>query len=137
MLPTPAKTPRKRDATKNATLKSTARILFPGRSATVDEVMPSPRKAKKGKLQDFSISSFAEEGDDEASAGGIPIYTDSKERMPSVGVEDDNPFLSKNAGGKKKTGGDSRSKRSKAKKSRHEIEMEDAAKNDEGIIYVL
>jgi hypothetical protein len=136
MLPTPAKTPRKRPAPSEAALKSTARILFPGRPANVEEAMPSPRKTKTGKgHNEFTISTLAEEGDYEGPSNGILIYTDSKERVPSVGG-DDNPFLGQSASGKQATSGRGVSTRQK-KKTRREIQMEEAARRDEGIIYVL
>ena len=134
MLPTPAKTPRKRQAPSDATLKSTARVLFPGRPVNVDDAMPTPRKARKGKTQGFSISSLVEEGDDEASSQGIQIYTDSKERVPSVGAEDENPFLSKNSAGKRKA---STAAMSKLRQPRKSQQAEEAYQNDDGIIYVL
>jgi len=140
MLPTPAKTPRKRTTPNQAALKSTARALFPNRPTTIDDAMPSPRKHKQpsGGHNSFSISALADEGDDEASSSKIQIYTDSKERVPSMDEDENNPFLSRNAASKKKVIEVSQTTRRRAKpKSEKDKQMEEAAQKDEGIIYVL
>lgn len=105
--------------------------------------MPSPRKHKQnhiGPHNSFSISALAEDGDDEASSHTkIEIYTDSKERIPTMDRNgDENPFLSKNAVGKKKVIEVSQTSRRKVKqKSEKDLKMEEAARKDEGMIYVL
>jgi len=143
MLPTPVKTPRKRALPNQATIKSTARVLFPSRPTTVDDAMPSPRKHKQnqhGVATSFSISALADDGDDEASTQAqIEIYTDSKERIPTMDHDgEENPFLSKNAAGKKKVVEASQTTRRKAKqRSEKELKMEESARKDEGMIYVL
>jgi hypothetical protein len=126
MLQTPAKTPRKR-ATHSTTTNSTARVLFPGRPVNIEDAMPSPRKARKAKYQNpFSI---AAEGDDEAGSSKIQIYTDSKERIPSLDEDASNPFLSRNAA--------KPNKRQKKTHSARDAAMEEAVRNDEGMVYVL
>ena len=140
MLPTPAKTPRKRVAPNQAALKSTARVLFPSRPTTIDDAMPSPRKHKQpsNSNNSFSISALADEGDDEASSSKIKIYTDSKERVPSMDEDENNPFLSRNAASKKKVIEVSQTTRRRVRpKSEKDKQMEEAAQKDEGIIYVL
>jgi hypothetical protein len=140
MLPTPAKTPRKRAAPNQAALKSTARVLIPSRPTTIDDAMPSPRKHKQpsNSHNSFSISALADEGDDEASSSKIEIYTDSKERVPSMDEDENNPFLSRNASSKKKVIEVSQTTRRRVKqKSEKDKQMEEAAQKDEGIIYVL
>jgi hypothetical protein len=140
MLPTPAKTPRKRAIANQAALKSTARVLFPSRPATIDDAMPSPRKRQQPSTNhnSFTISALADEGEDEASSSKIEIYTDSKERIPSMDEDENNPFLSRNAASKKKVIEVSQTTRRRAKpKSEKDKQMEEAAQNDEGIIYVL
>lgn len=86
--------------------------------------MPSRRKGKK---LGFTLDSF---GDDDMTNGdGIQIYTDSKERVPEVDEDEDNPFV-----GARKTRSSTRQRR----KGNAEVEeMEQQAQNDEGIIYVL
>lgn len=140
MLPTPAKTPRKRVAADQTVLKSTVRVLFPNRPATIDDAMPSPRKHKQptSAHNSFSISALADEGDDEASSSKIEIYTDSKERVPSMDEDENNPFLSRNATSKKKVIEVSQTTRRRVKpKSEKDKQMEEATQKDEGMIYVL
>jgi hypothetical protein len=89
--------------------------------------MPSPRKARKAKYANpFSI---AEEGDDEGSSSKIQIYTDSKERVPTLDEDAANPFLTRNAA--------KPNKRQKQTHSSREAAMDDAVRNDEGMVYVL
>jgi hypothetical protein len=125
MLQTPAKTPRKRTV-PSASQGSTARALF-GRPVSIDDAMPSPRKARKAKY--FNPFSIAEEGDDEGSSKKIQIYTDTKERVPSLDEDASNPFLSKNAA--------KPNKRQTKSQTKLDATMEEAVKNDEGVIYVL
>lgn len=133
MLPTPAKTPRKRDVRSD--LSSTARVLFPNRPATIDDAMPDPRKTRKNrKHAAFTLQSFIE-GDEEADADKIEIYTDSKERIPTLDEEEDNPFITTKKNGKAKTNGSREPKRRKI--DERTAEMEKAVRNEEGMIYVL
>lgn len=136
MLPTPLKTPRKRPAESEAALSSTARVLFPSRPTNVEDVMPSPRKTRKGNRFSLALSSHEEVGGGVAASSKIQIYTDSKERVPSVGDEEENPFLSKNAKPHSRKARANFIKRRKSDEERAE-EMEEAARNDEGVIYVL
>lgn len=89
--------------------------------------MPTPKKARKSKLDPFAI---LEDGDIHAESSEIKIYTDSKERVPSLDEDESNPFLTKNAA---KPGPRTKSK----KRNSREARMEEAAKNDEGMVYVL
>lgn len=125
MLPTPTKTPRKRVP---AALSSTARILNfkPG---SLDEVMPTPRKQRKRHFLD----TLDEESLVDPSES-IEIFTDSKERMPEVDQSSDNPFVGPLHPEPKRRS--AKSKKETAK-SAEEAEMEEAVRNDEGIIYVL
>lgn len=105
--------------------------------------MPSPRKHKQihnGPHNSFSISALAEDGDDEStSRTKIEIYTDSKERIPTMGPDtEENPFLSKSAAGKKKVIEVSQTTRRRVmQKSEKDLKMEEAARKEEGMIYVL
>lgn len=86
MFPTPAKTPQKHDVSKSANVSSIARNLFAtARVNMVEEAMPSPRKHKK-----YSGFSLGNVGEDEQAP--IPIFTDSKERIPEVDKSTENPF---------------------------------------------
>jgi hypothetical protein len=126
MLQTPAKTPRKR-APQSTSTNSTARVLFPGRPMNIDDAMPSPRKARKSKYPNpFAI---ADEDDGEGSSSKIQIYTDSKERVPTLDNDASNPFLSSNAA--------KPSKRQKKTHTARETAVEEAVRNEEGMVYVL
>lgn len=128
MLPTPAKTPRKRPLQLEASLNATARVLFPSRNATIDEAVPTPRKRKTKNL--FTLESF-EQANDESSEK-IPIYTDSKERIPSIDDDENNPFVTKK--------GKSRAKATPQKSKRVDArtaQMEEAASRDEGMVYIF
>ncbi|KAI9810446.1 MAG: hypothetical protein M1832_001340 [Thelocarpon impressellum] len=132
MLPTPAKTPRKRPGQPAAGISSTARILFPSRPETVEEVMPSPKKKRARKHQAFTLASFNEGADGNGEDGGIAIFTDSKERVPELDLSEDNPFYEKPA--KKsgtKTNGVSR------RKAGRNDDVEEAINRDEGMVYVF
>ncbi|QDS75535.1 hypothetical protein FKW77_005356 [Venturia effusa] len=124
MFHTPAKTPRKRSVPQGA-MNGTARSLFPGRPATVEEAMPTPKKARKKAFNPFAI---AEDGQEASSSSKIDIYTDSKDRVPTLDEDEANPFLSRNAA--------KQSKRRRNKVTTEE-EMEEAVRNEEGLVYVF
>lgn len=129
MLPTPAKTPRKRALQSESSLSSTARVLFPPRPATIDEVMPTPRKMRKTKNL-LTLESFHRDEEDHAEK--ITIYTDSKERVPTQNDDEDNPFITKKGKGKAKA---TSQKASKA--DAQATKMHDAADRDEGMVYLF
>lgn len=138
MLPTPAKTPRKKRISAPA-LASTARVLFPARPDTVEDAMPAVRKRGRNKRHvGFSLDSH-EEDDAVHSEGNIPIFTDSKEKVPELDLSEDNPFYDNplHADPSRYT---SRPRVSGRKKStgntKYPEEME-AFKRGEGMLYVL
>ncbi|GAB7352555.1 hypothetical protein MBLNU459_g2940t1 [Dothideomycetes sp. NU459] len=119
MLPTPSKTPRKRAP---AAMASTARILN-FKPASLDDVMPTPRKQRKTRLDLYDDPSHDQDK--------IQVFTDTKDRVPDVDTADDNPFV----GPRKKQ---SRTAKQKAaEKDGNEADMDDAVRNDEGILYVF
>ena len=131
MLPTPAKTPRKKAVQPG--LNSTARILFPNQPDTVDEAMPTPRKKSKKHIG-FSLSNV--DNDDDAADGDIEIYTDSKNKVPELDESEDNPFYVKPG---REPGSVARnSKRRKVSGPIHrDPELEEASKREDGMVYVL
>jgi hypothetical protein len=129
MLPTPSETPRKRPLQTEASLKSTARVLFPARPATIDDVVPTPRKTRKIKDM-FTLESFANASEEPVEK--IQIYTDSKERIPEVDNEDDNPFITKKGKAKAK-GTPQKSRRIDARAE----QMKHATDRDEGMVYLF
>lgn len=131
MLPTPAKTPRKRPEKSAHALRATARVLFPARPETADEAMPSPRKTRK--YQPFSLDSSMSGTSTNGGDNGIEIFTDSKERVPEVDASEDNPFLvSPNQSAQESNG---RGKRRRAVERNQEIE--EVVRRDDGMFYTL
>lgn len=129
MLPTPAKTPRKRALYSEDSAKPTSRVLFPSRPASIDDV--TPRKARKFTKNVYSLNSFEDDGE---SSKKIEIYTDSKERIPTADEDDDeNPFVTKKGKGKAKAKVTPQRRKKDAKAEK----MEDAVNHEEGMIYIL
>ncbi|KAH0542713.1 hypothetical protein FGG08_002948 [Glutinoglossum americanum] len=137
MLPTPAKTPKKRHTQPVAGLGSAARVLFAPRPPTVEEAMPSPRKSKKGKKHnELSLHSFSDDQNDDGDEEKIEIYTDSKERIPEMDISDDNPFISRP--GQAAAAEEARSLR-RRRKVRTDVshDVEESLKRDDGMYYVF
>ena len=104
-------------------LVTAARVLFPHRPETVDEVMPTPRKRAR---QGLSLESFT------ANEGGhaeIQIFTDSKDKIPEIDASTENPFYSTKAAGTRK--------KTPKKDLDHNKEVQEALERDEGMVYVL
>ncbi|PSK55908.1 hypothetical protein B9Z65_4786 [Elsinoe australis] len=78
MLPTPRKTPRRRD------VNSTARIINFRPHAPAD-VLPTPRKRKNRVTLDSP--------QDSPSSSRINVFTDSQDCLPEMDHSDDNPFV--------------------------------------------
>lgn len=127
MLPTPAKTPRKR---RIEDVSSTARVLFPSRPANIDEAVPTPRKVRKTKDL-YTLESFAQHMDDDIEK--IAIFTDSKERIPTPGATDDNPFITKKGKGRAKA----TPQKSRKATDQRTAKLNDAAERDEGMIFMF
>ena len=139
MLPTPAKTPRKKFV-QPAAVEKAARILFPSRPDTVEDAMPNSRKRRSKKHVGFSLYSSVEDDGDLGSENKIEIYTDSKDKVPELDPSEDNPFYDRHdqtvdyADPQKRKG-------SKKRKAEHSIdasaEIEEAFNREEGMVYVL
>lgn len=129
MLPTPAKTPRKRALHSEESFQSTARILFPSRPVNIDEV--TPRKARRTIKNAYSLESFEQSGE---SSEKIEIFTDSKERIPTADEDEENPFITKKGKGKAKK--KATLPRSRKTDTRSE-EVEEAVNHDDGMIFLL
>ncbi|KAL5381884.1 hypothetical protein DPSP01_006829 [Paraphaeosphaeria sporulosa] len=128
MLPTPAKTPRKRPLHTEDSLRPTARVLFANRPSTVEDAMPTPRRAHKSMRSVLDLDSFGEQMS--TSTPKIGVYVDSKERVPDREDEEINPFLTRRGKGKAKAA--PRKERKVDEKTRQIFE---AAARDEGIVY--
>ncbi|KAI9884442.1 MAG: hypothetical protein M1823_003767 [Watsoniomyces obsoletus] len=128
MLPTPAKTPRKKELPGKA-FDTTARILFPPRSGDGEDVMPSPRKKKGRERLGLVLDEAADVEDDEP----IPIYTDSKDRVPELDTSADNPFWDQPKNGVEAAGNVKDKGRTKVLNK----EMEKALKRTDGAVYIF
>lgn len=139
MLPTPVKTPKKKMV---PSVNAAARALFQDPVQTATNSMkfePSPRKSRKNKRYNgFSLESFAAE--DDGSRGQIQIFTDSRDRVPQADDSKANPFVEQNMNGEssstcKVRGTSKRRKVSGEKKL--DPQVEEAIRDDEGMVYVL
>ena len=132
MLPTPDKTPQKRPSKPATGITSIARTLFPVRPETVDEVMPSPTKARK-HYRLGTISSILDDDEDEDPP--IQVYTDSHDRVPELDEREDNPFLHAQPPSPPMRRA---SKRLKVEiPGEGDVSLEEAQKRQDGLIYVL
>jgi hypothetical protein len=124
MLPTPSKTPKKRNA---ASMSSTARVLN-FQPYSPNDVMPSPRKMKKSSHKSSRGFDLFEAGSS-GSQEQIQIFTDTNARVPELDGSDDNPFL-----GPRQT----RSSRPQRRVQTEEDErFNERAERDEGVMYIL
>lgn len=131
MLPTPAKTPKKKAV---GDMDTTARALFPPASAR-------PKKSKK--QTGFSLDSFNE--DAAPGQAQIQIYTDCRDRIPEVDESEENPFYKPKAEAVQtpKNSATRSPRKPKAaetkqdKRLRRDREVNDAVKRDDGMVYVL
>lgn len=97
-----------------------------------EEVAPPRRARKQRRFNGFSLESFNE--DDAKQAGGIQIFTDSRDQVPEPVTSEDNPFAD-GPSAKKVAGGAKRRKISGEK--RKDAQVQDAINRDEGMVYVL
>ena len=135
MLPTPASLPRKKEVPRRE-VDAAARVLFPPRPNTIEDAMPTPRKNRRGrKKAGFSLySSMEDDGDDQ-----VQIYTDSRDKVPELDINEDNPFLDSAHGGLPSQQRESRRAGRKRKQPHVESneQIERAFHHDKGIVYVL
>ena len=137
-MPTPVKTPRKK---KVANVEAAARALFQDQPEDLEEVVSSSKRSKKSRRYNgFSLESFSvDEGD---SSNQIQIFTDSKDKIPELDLSENNPFIDHDdtAAGESTSSKPVRrtSKRRKISgASQMDKDVEEAIKNDKGMIYVL
>lgn len=135
MLPTPAKTPRKKDLRRTAELQSAARVLFPGRLEKVEDAMPNIKKRRGRRNVGFSLDSSGE--DEDAAGNGIPIFTDSKEKVPELDTSEENPFIDKPTGPAPPASGKGIGRRGRSAAVSTNRHIEDVFNREEGMVYVL
>jgi len=132
MLPTPVKTPRKKQV---ADVNQAARALFQNQPQSLDDVMAAPKRGRKGrKYNGFSLDSF--EAEDGSSEPKIQIFTDSKDRLPEVYESEDNPFWAKPGRDTSSAAHPSKRRKVSGERKRDE-EVEEHIRRDDGIVYVL
>lgn len=126
MLPTPAKTPKKKAV---ADAGSAARSLFPTSSLT-------GRGKKSKKPTAFSLESF--EKDIDQNQTNIEIYTDSRDRIPELDESEENPFYTKSSEANTSGKATARtSRRRNVEESKRDEEVDKAVHRDDGMFYVL
>lgn len=128
LLPTPAKTPQKAPSPRTkANINAVRRSLFRQDDA---DVVPTPRRTRGKK---HVLDSFAADQDDES----FPIFTDSRERIPEVDPNEDNPFY----GPPVATVPEAPRRRSKRQHvtvpGEGKITVEEAVKREDGMLIVL
>lgn len=99
-----------------------------------------PRRRPKGqKYSGFSLESF-EADPQPVEEGPIAIYTDSRDRIPKVNPDVNNPFRSK-AGSSSSTTNptdkDKTAKRRKLDDKKRDKAVDKAVRRDDGLLYVL
>ena len=127
MLPTPVKTPKKKQVFK---IGVAGRALFQEQPAVADIAMPSPRRNRKGKKYNgFSLESFREDGEENAKP--IAIFTDSIDRIPKADESEANPFIDH-----PKPVRSSKRRRVDTDRKKDD-QVDEAIRRDEGMVYVL
>ncbi|KAL9618282.1 MAG: hypothetical protein Q9160_006993 [Pyrenula sp. 1 TL-2023] len=137
MLPTPVKTPKKKKMVPN--VHAPARTLFDNQPTIGEEVEIPPKRGRKGrKYNGFSLDSFTAE--DDGNQSQIQIFTDSKERVPELDLNEDNPFVDHTScerdSSSKKSGVSSKRRKISAERKKDK-DVEDAIRKEEGMVYVF
>lgn len=130
MLPTPAKTPKKRPEQIAPAVTSIARNLFAIRPDS--EVMPSPKKGRK-RYTGFTLDSF--EAEEESTP--IQIYTDSHDRVPEVDTSAENPFYGESKAAQPEPTKRTSKRRKVTVAGEGEQEIDDLEEREDGLVYVL
>ncbi|GAB7363050.1 hypothetical protein MBLNU230_g3343t1 [Neophaeotheca triangularis] len=133
MFPTPVKTPNKRQRTA---INPTARILnFQPGHHRANDLMPTPRKIKKTSRTQTEGFELYDDDQELKGQDKIEIFTDTKDRIPTMDGADDNPFV----GARPAT--PPPAPRKVKKKSRDQIQeeeaMDESVRKEEGITYIF
>ena|SRR2546423_96946 len=135
MLPTPVKTPRKKNVPN---VNAAARALFQDHPVSGEEVTTNSRRGRRGRRYNgFTLESFSA---GEEAPGNIQIFTDSRDNVPQLDTSEDNPFIEQpsrveGSSSRKVTGTSKRRKVSGDQ--RIDPQVQEAVDNDEGMVYVL
>ena len=134
-IPTPVKTPKKKNVPN---ITATARALFQDANGDTELIAPSPRRGRKNKRYNgFTLESFKADDD---NGNRVQIFTDNRDKVPEMDTHESNPFLepaapADNPRPKRLVCGTKRQKVSGEKQTDPQVEQ--AIKNDEGMVYVL
>lgn len=132
MLPTPVKTPKKKEVSN---VKVASRALFQDAAALDELAAPSPRKSRKSKRYNgFSLESFRAEDDNTES---IQIFTDNRDKVPEVDTTEANPFMEKKAGARAQKDAQGSKRRKVSHERPLDSQVQEAIDKDEGMVYVL
>ncbi len=134
MLPTPAKTPCKKDLRKAAEIQSAARVLFPTRLETVEEAMPMRKSRRARKNVGFSLDGL---GENEEPESRIQIFTDSKEKLPELDLSESNPFIARPGETEFHEPRTSTGRRGRIPPVKTDAHIENTFNHEKGMIYVL
>ena len=137
LLPTPASLPRKKEVPQRE-VQAAARVLFPSQPDRINDAMPTPRKNRKSKKSvGFSLYSSMEEDEDDASTN-VQVYTDSRDKIPELNIQEDNPFLDNDRRGTRTQGhGRGGRRRKPVREVQTNPHIEKAFNHDKGMVYVL
>ncbi|KAI5299828.1 hypothetical protein KEM55_001535 [Ascosphaera atra] len=87
MLPTPAKTPKKKKVASQP--GSAARVLFPPRATETE--MPPSKRMKGASLDEISMENFG--CGRRSRKNDIEVFVDSRDQIPDVNLSKENPFI--------------------------------------------
>jgi hypothetical protein len=94
--------------------------------------MPSPRRIKKhGRFNSVSGFDLYDAQAERQASDDIPIYTDANARVPEMDTAEDNPFVGPRQAASRPQ------RRGRRAKTVEDEAMEEAARRDEGVVYVL
>ncbi|KAL8904301.1 MAG: hypothetical protein Q9207_003365 [Kuettlingeria erythrocarpa] len=134
MLPTPAKTPCKKDLRKTAEIQSAARVLFPIRLENVEEAMPTKKSRRARKNVGFALDG---PGENEEPDSRIQIFTDSKEKLPELDLSESNPFIDRPGETESLEPQNSTGRRGRSTPVKTDAHIENTFNHEKGMIYVL
>lgn len=135
MLPTPVKTPCKRNV---PSVNAAARALFQDQPILGEEVTTNSGRGRRGRRYNgFTLESFS--GGEETRTN-IQIFTDSRDNVPQLDTSEGNPFIdhptkAEGSSSRRVTGTSKRRKVSAEQKIDPQVQQ--AINNDEGMLYVL
>lgn len=128
LLPTPAKTPQKTPSPRTrANINAVRRSLFHQDEA---DVVPTPKRTRGKK---HMLDSFAADDDEES----FPIFTDSRERIPEVDPNEDNPFYGPTAAAAPEPPRRRSKRQHVTVPGEGKITVEEAVKREDGMLIVL